>query len=208
MGLDDLRLFFLQKKAERDGLQARLNIACTSLEEERKKEARFRSAEELVMKTTLVAQQQIKERFETLATTALKWVYSDQDLALKVELGKRGTSPTLTFLVDSNGVELDPLSSTGGGVVQVLALVLRLTVLESLHVKGPLLLDEPLSQLSREYQSRAGEFLKEYARRTNRQILLVSHSPEIVSSADKVFRISLREGRSVVTERLEGEDGN
>lgn len=198
--LGELRTFLLQSQGERTILQRQLERGRENLEKLQKQEVTIRAAEELAVASSLVAQQQIKERFERLATTALRWVYYDQELALKVELGTRGTSPSLDFLIEAGGVELDPLSAAGGGVVQVLALVLRLTILEALHVNGPLLLDEPLSQLSRNYQERAGTFLKEYAKRTGRQILLVTHSPELFTAASKVFRVRLSSGRSIVTE--------
>lgn len=204
MTLAGYREFFLKKSGEHELLCQQLKDSQSALAETSQQIEDLSAARELAMKASLVAQQQVKARFEKLATAALQWIYRDQDLSLKVELGQRGSNPTLNFLIKTGDIELDPLSSTGGGVVQVLALVLRLAVLEALHVRGPLLLDEPLSQLSRNYQERAGEFLNQYSARTGRQILLVSHSPEILTAASKVFRVRLVNGVSVVTEE-EGE---
>jgi DNA repair exonuclease SbcCD ATPase subunit len=85
----------------------------------------------------------------------------------------------------------DPLGSRGGGVVDIVSLALRIVILElyTPRIDGPLMLDEPTKQLSKEFSDRAAELLRAISERTGRQIILVTHDPVLAKEAEMRFQL-------------------
>ncbi len=93
---------------------------------------------------------------------------------------KRGrTEATLRFV--RNGLEVDPLSASGGGIVDVAAFALRVACL-MLHrprLSKLVVLDEPFKFVSKEYRDNVRSMLEELAKDLGLQILLVTHIDEL-----------------------------
>ena len=53
---------------------------------------------------------------------------------------------------------------------------------------GPVFLDESGKHLSREYLPNMAEFLKQYTRKTGRQMLLITHWEELADIADVSYK--------------------
>jgi len=87
----------------------------------------------------------------------------------------------------------------GGAVNQVLALVLRLVLVELLKIEGPVFLDEPSSAVGEEYSARLGQFISSLSKKFNRQIVLITHSKTLASYADKIYEVTQINGISKVT---------
>jgi DNA repair exonuclease SbcCD ATPase subunit len=85
------------------------------------------------------------------------------------------------LLVNERGTELDPLAATGGGVVDVTAFALRLSVLllTAPPVRRVLILDEPFKFVSVEYRERVRALLEELAAELGVQFVLVTHIAEL-----------------------------
>jgi len=63
-----------------------------------------------------------------------------------------------------------------------------------------LLLDETFAQLSVDFEAGMGLFLREVVDKTGVQILLVTHSPQFSEFADRVYRFSQKDGKTLVAE--------
>jgi len=67
-------------------------------------------------------------------------------------------------------------------------------------VTGPVVLDEPGKMVSKEYAANMAYFLKEYAAKTGRQIILVTHNEELAAMGNKTYQVIKNGlGESVVT---------
>uniref|UniRef100_A0A7C3WNF7 ATPase AAA-type core domain-containing protein n=1 Tax=Dictyoglomus turgidum TaxID=513050 RepID=A0A7C3WNF7_9BACT len=77
----------------------------------------------------------------------------------------------------------------GGAVSEVLGLILRFLFAELLKIEGPIILDEPTSSVHEEYANRVGIFIKSLSERFNRQVIFVTHSQALASSANKVYEV-------------------
>lgn len=133
-----------------------------------------------------------KKLVEELVTRALQSVFYDKSykFVLKQET-KRGTA-SVSFVVEDQGMELDLVDELGGGIVDVVALVLRIAfvLLYRPKTRPVLFLDEPLKHLWSGYQPYAAKFLKQVCGETGLQLLIVTHQNELASYADQVFQIS------------------
>ena len=142
-------------------------------------------AQAVAQQTQEKAHSQIGE----VVSRALKTVFEDEDLTFKIIFEqKRGrTEARLVFLKD--GLELDPMSSSGGGVVDVAALALRIGVLLLARppVRRVLVLDEPCKFVSKGYRPKVRMLLQALAKDLELQLIMVTHDAELVTG--KVHQI-------------------
>ena len=139
----------------------------------------------LVAKRT---QENMGARLSDLVTLALDSVFADP-YTFQVEfVERRGvTEADLWFRRGDN--LLEPMGASGGGPIDIASLALRLAIW-SLNKNRPVfVLDEPFRNLSLDRQAQAGYMLQELCGKLGVQIIMVSHNPEIISGADKIFRI-------------------
>lgn len=157
----------------------------------------------LFSKTSELARTQIKVHVERTVTAALQAVFGRElrfEVALREVGGQTAADWRVVDSMEDEEVRGDPEDARGGGVSDVVALALRLALLELVRPKlgGPILLDEVGKHVSAEHRTALAEFLKAYAQRTGRQILLVTHAEELAGAADVAYRVERRNGVSEV----------
>lgn len=100
------------------------------------------------------------------------------------------------ILVDDGYVEVDMIDGRGGGLTDVVSLLLRVLALR--QGKGgaleTLVLDEPLKSVDKETALRASAFLSKVVERMGVNVLMVTHRDELVGDADFVFSVSRMDG--------------
>jgi DNA repair exonuclease SbcCD ATPase subunit len=147
-------------------------------------------------------------QIETLVTQALRTIFGTE-LSFHLNPVVRGKRPEIDFVVrsrldDGTVVDTDVMDARGGGLAAVVGFLLRLVVL--LLSGGPLTsvnlllaLDETFAHLSREYEPRMAEFLRELVDRTGVQIILVTHSDAYTDAADTRYQFRLVGGVTEVS---------
>lgn len=158
----------------------------------------------LFTKTSEYAREQLKTRIEETVTAALLAVFGE-GYVFKINMRQVGGQPAAEWQVISRYGEAEvaagPEDARGGGIVDIVSLALRLSLLELARPKpgGPVILDEPAKMVSAEYLPNVAEFLKQYAARTGRQIILVTHAEPLAEVADVGYRVTQRSGVSEVS---------
>lgn len=115
-------------------------------------------------------------------TRALEDIFDDNyEFKIDFECKRGRTEARLLFT--RGGKDFDPVGATGGGVVDVASLALRVAclVLERPRRARLLVLDEPLKHLSSAHRQRARAMLESLAAQLGVQILFVTHSRELVT---------------------------
>lgn len=133
-----------------------------------------------------------------LATTGLRNIIDDQNLTFKIKPEYRNNRLWMKFVLDNNGIEGDPISSFGGGIVLIVSLILRLSMMSRLKTGNLLLLDESMSAVANRYVPAAADFMKYLSEQLGINILMVTHNDEFMDNAHIAY-----EGSSVI-----GSDGN
>ena len=91
----------------------------------------------------------IKKGFEEIVTYALQYILSNDKYSLNLEFGRRGNLSEVDFNLKTPDCKEphDPLLSSGGGVLDILSLALRISLigLTKPKIEGFLALDEPLN---------------------------------------------------------------
>lgn len=141
----------------------------------------------------------IKDGFETVVTNALQTIYGD-DFGFILEFGRRGNLQEVDFKVINKTLNKshDPQNVTAGGEIDVIALALKVVILELYQKvnKSPFITDEPFKFVSSEkYVSASGRFLQSLNEKMGRQIIMVTHKTALIDVADNVIELEkIKEG--------------
>lgn len=135
-------------------------------------------AQEIIQHLAQRVQQKAHAQITDIVTSCLKLVFGDNAYQFKIEFErKRGrTEAALKFLRGEQ--EFEPLESTGGGMVDVAAFALRVSclLLHRPRLRKLLVLDEPFSAVSAEYQANVCSMLEGLASDLGLQIIMVTHN--------------------------------
>lgn len=135
-------------------------------------------------------QEQLRYHIEDIVQLCLDIVFPDKykfNMIFEVKRGK--TEAKLVFMDD--GEEVDPMEASGGGVVDVAALALRIAAWSLSKTDNVIVFDEPFRFISNDKQALAASVLKELSKTLNLQFIIVTHRPEIIDVADAVFNVKL-----------------
>lgn len=129
----------------------------------------------------------IKDMFENVVTKALTFIHQNDDYKFELDFSRHGNTPKLSFRLKTPDMQEahDIITTRSGGAKDVIALALRIVLLEISKSNGFLFLDEPYKRLDNdETIQKAIEFLQETQKETKRQIFLITHKDEVINSVE------------------------
>lgn len=196
--LKSLRADLEQRKGRLVQLREQLKLAETDRKQSKRALWASERAQVIIQQVAQATQQELEYRISELVTLALSSVFPiPYQFKLRFVVRRGKTEADLLFLRD--GQEIDPLSASGGGVVDVAAFALRVALWRlSNGLRPVLVLDESFKWISASYLSLAGEMLRSLSGKMGIQIILVTHLEPLIEAADKVFRVRMQNGVSVV----------
>ncbi len=200
------QLVRLAQKAERlmgkrDTLKEQILNKRKSLSTLRLEQETFEKAQVVLQEVGQLTQEELTYQIGELVSLGLQSVFEDPyELVLNFMVKRNKTEAELMFLRD--GEEVSPMESGGGGPVDVAAFGLRtaLWCLQRPQTRNTIALDEPFRFLQLNYRGKAGQMLSELSKKLGLQFIVVTHDPNLVEAADKVFEVSKFGGISVVKE--------
>jgi hypothetical protein len=131
---------------------------------------------------------------ESLLTEGLSAVFSDQEIAVRSEVGVSRGKVSVRLITsqrqpDGSLTEGVVNKSFGGAVSTVQSILLRLTVVLRRGLRPLLLLDESLPAFDANYVDAMGRFLRTLCERMDADILLVTHNTALVDAAHRAYKI-------------------
>jgi hypothetical protein len=131
---------------------------------------------------------------ESLLTEGLSAVFSDQEIAVRSEVGVSRGKVSVRLITsqrqpDGSLTEGVVNKSFGGAVSTVQSILLRLTVVLRRGLRPLLLLDESLPAFDTNYVDAMGRFLRTLCERMDADILLVTHNTALVDAAHRAYKI-------------------
>lgn len=137
-------------------------------------------AHEIIQLVAQAVQQEAHSQIAGVVSRCMEAVF-DEPYEFKINFDrKRGrTEAALTFVRED--LEVDPLTASGGGVVDVASFALRLAclVLARPQIRRLLCLDEPFRFVSKDYRPRVRALMEGLAKEMNVQIIQVTHIDEL-----------------------------
>lgn len=151
--------------------------------------------------TSKVMMNDLVSRIEEPVSMALQLLWGD-DRRFRFNFGEYRGEPAAWREIlkrespDEEYAAFDPDNSSGGGVSDVVSLVLDLSVMQLLEPRpqGLVSRDEPGKfvdkQNGAEKARNIAYFLKEYVRETGVQFVFITHIPELADIADVAYRVT------------------
>lgn len=173
--------------AERRTIKSRLKTERKSLIVVKERRQALLEAQTLCQAVATQIQTQAHKRIAELVTSCLAIFEEPYEFKIDFKRARGKTEAILRF--ERDGVFVDPLTASGGGVVDVAAFALRLAclVLRKPPLRRLLVLDEPAKHLSAEYRPKFRAILERLSEELNVQIILVTHDRRL--RIGKVFEI-------------------
>jgi len=159
-------------------------------------------ARTVVQEVAESTQKSIEFHISNLVTMALASVFGEDAWEFKLQFVQRRnkTEADLLFLKNRNETD-DILNTGGGGVSDVASFALRIALWSVKKTRPTFILDEPFKFVSVGLQNKCSEMIKEISEKLKLQIIMVSHLPEIIYSADKIIEIKNKNGASTIDEK-------
>ena len=146
----------------------------------RKEAGEAKEARDFLSGLAKVVQQKAHERIASVVSSCMAAVFDDPyEFEIRFEQKRGRTEAKLIFRRD--GLEVSPISGSGGGTVDVAAFALRAAclVLHRPRLRRILVLDEPFKFLSRDLRPRVRSMLEEMSKDLKLQIVMVTHDDDL-----------------------------
>lgn len=199
MNLKEIRNTIERKKGQRDEVESRLQKFQTTIYN-LKKEIRYsEKAQSIIQLVAQRTQKELEYHISDIVSLALDTIF-DKPYKFKIEFVLKRNKTECILLFEREGELINPLSASGGGVIDVASFALRIALwtLQAPKSRNTIILDEPFKHLSSNLLSRVCILLKELNQKLNLQMIIVTHSEGLTEMADKIFRVSMNKGISQI----------
>lgn len=144
-------------------------------------------------------QSNLEDQISSLVSLAISDVFPDP-YEFKCKFVTRRGQTECDFLLERDGEEYPLVLGTGGGVTDIAAFALRLAFfsISQEPLRKTIILDEPFRFVSANLLPDAAQMLHSISKKLGLQIIMVSHSDDLIEGADRVFRVRLEDGISRV----------
>lgn len=196
---DDLRRQLDRRIGAWYGIQESLGAKDGDLKKVKQDIQAAEEAQKILQLVAEQTQQQFQYKISELVTLALQSVFPDPyEFRVKFTQRRNKTEADLVFI--RKGEEVDPMEASGGGVVDVAAFALRMSLytLQKPKSRPTIVMDEPFRFVSRDLQPRVSQLLKELSQRLGLQFIIVTHQNSLIEYADKVFEVTKERKHSKV----------
>ena len=199
MSLQILRSVLDQRKGKRDQILENLKNVKKKIKDNQKELIICEQALEVVKVVGLETQRSLQYHVSGITSLALESVFEDP-YKLTMEFVERRNKSECDLFFEKGGDRVDPLSSSGGGAVDIAAFALRIA---SWSMKSPrnrpvMVLDEPLKNLDVDRQTKGSEMIKEVAEKLGIQFIIVTHEEALTDAADRVFKVKIKNRKSKI----------
>jgi DNA repair exonuclease SbcCD ATPase subunit len=195
--LENIKRKLIEKKAERNLLINQLAQANTNKEKISYVLDNTLKARQIVQDVAEEIQKTIEFQISNLVSTALSSVFPDP-YTFKLSFVQRRNKTECDLLFVKNGEECDPFSASGGGAIDIANFALRIAIWSIKKTQNVFILDEPFRFVSVDLQEKCSQMMKEISEKLGIQIIMVSHLPNIIGSADQIFQVENIKGISKV----------
>jgi len=204
-----LRSILDKKKGQKLQIEKELEGMKKGLLSNKKSLHWHKEARDLIRTASLRTQDQLSYHISEVTSLALDAIF-EKPYLLEAEFVQRRNKTECDLFFSRNGQQIHPMDASGGGAIDVASFALRIASwgMQTPKQRNTIILDEPFKNLSKGYQEKGSNMLKEVSKKLGIQFIIVTHENTLASFADKIFEVSLVDGISQVQayEQEERED--
>lgn len=140
-------------------------------------------AQTITQTVSLIIQQQAHNQIAEIVTKCLQTVFGEDSYDFNILFEEKRNRTEARLVFEKNGEYLDPMSASGGGVVDVASFALRLSclLLVKPQLRRILIMDEPFKFVSSIYRDNIRQLLEELSKELDVQFIMVTHINELVT---------------------------
>jgi DNA repair exonuclease SbcCD ATPase subunit len=201
MDLTEYRKVLERKKGKKEELEKNRKELKVSINELERQYLFAEEAQRIIQKISEQTQSSLEYHLSEIVTLALSTIFPDPYQFKLKFIPKRGKTECQSIFIRNGKEYTDIMYQSGGGPISICSFALKISLwsLNKPRTRNVLFLDEPFTALKGlDYPSKAGELLQVLAKKLNLQIIVVSHTSEIINYSDKIFEVKLRKGRSEI----------
>ena len=153
----------------------------------------------------LKTQEEIQYHICSIVNLALLGVF-DEDYEFEVLFETKRSQTEAQFRLRKGRVIVDPYKASGGGVVDIIAFALRISLwtLNTKRTRNTLIFDEPFRFVAADRQEKVAEMIKQISEKLNIQLIIVTHEEALKECADRTFIVKFEKGSSNVRRMGDG----
>jgi len=165
-----------RKLAELNTARTVYRVETEGLAEAEKHAEAATEAQELAQQVAQSVQQQAHDQIAGVVSRCLSAVF-DEPYTFRIHFERKRGRTEARLVFEKDGMEIDPLTASGGGAVDVASFALRLSclMLAKPSLQRLLILDEPFRFVSENLRGRVKTLLETLAEEMKVQFLLVTH---------------------------------
>jgi DNA repair ATPase RecN len=184
----------------------RATLARSDADRARAAAQRAAAVADLCVAVSEAARDAIRSRVEIIVSLILRAVigpHASFRFEVEVKRGQVEMTPQVGYAATNKPIVWRSLADVGGGVVDLVAFGLRLSILAmSVGVRPVLIVDEPFRHVSTDRMPDLSRVVRQLSTRLGVQIVAISHEPELAGAAHRVIGVERApDGRSVVTDQ-------
>lgn len=141
---------------------------------------RTQQAQEILQLVAQAVQRKVHDRISEVVSSCLSTVF-DNPYAFKIVFERKRGKTEAQLLFTRDGLDVDPITASGGGMVDVAAFALRVACL-MLHrprLSKIVILDEPFKFVSAQYRENVRSMLEGLSADLKIQFVMVTHIKEL-----------------------------
>lgn len=200
IGIDKMREALNQKKADLKSLHSSIKQTKKDIRETQRHLDSSHEALAVIQIVAKKTQEHLEYHLSDLVSAGMASVFSNP-YKLKVEFLTRRNQVETEMAFIREDREFIP-KKCGGGARDIAALTLQFSIaaIKNPKTRPLMLLDEPLKWLKGKDLPRMGsQMIREISEKLGMQIIMVSHIPDQIESADRIFTVEMNDYYSTVT---------
>lgn len=166
-----------------DHLEASVKDESIALKKAERHLERTQAAQEILQLIAQAIQQKAHERISEVVSSCLSSVFGESCYQFNIRFDRKRGRTEAALRFTRGELDVDPLTASGGGVVDVAAFALRVACL-MLHrprLSRVVVLDEPFRFVSAQYQENVRTMLEELAKDLEMQIIQITHNENLAT---------------------------
>ena len=185
---------------KKESLDIQFKKNSDNLKEIEIKETLYQKCSVFLQKSADIFKTRHVEQIETVVTQGLHEILGNVNLQFKVIYEAKKNAIGIEFKIYNSALKetYDIINSFGGGIADIVAILLRVFFLYKSGIRKVLVLDETGKFISNTYQENFSNFLKTISEKLGIQIILISHKKEVIKSADKVIKLRKEQTKTVI----------
>ena len=186
--------------AEKRVANKRLEILEKDLAKIENKISELNEAQVIFQTAAKIMYGSLSSKLGDIVTEGLNIIFPEAGYRFIIEfIERRSTIECDLYLLDQDDKRLDPLTSVGGGVADVISMLLRCTyIILNPSFAKVLIADEPFRFVDRERIPEAALFLRKICENFGLQVIVITHIPELMLESEKVYVVTKTKGISSV----------